>query len=107
IAWAYDSITGKASINTGIGFYPRNAEGRSRWGAIDIDAHDGGHQRARDVAFKAFALLCRHPSLWIILGTSGQSGGWHLFIFAADFYPVSEWERLIREVAQKIRVPVQ
>jgi hypothetical protein len=106
-AWAYDTIKGTAKGKTGIGFYPCNPDRKTRWGALDIDAHDGQRDRARDLAFKAFALLCRHESLWIILGTSGQSGGWHLFIFARDFYPVSEWARLLREVVEKIGAHVQ
>lgn len=106
-AWAWDSITGKATEKTGVGFYPNNADGKTRWGALDIDSHDGQCDRARDLAFKAFALLCRHESLWIILGTSGRSGGWHVFIFAREFYPVVEWVALLREVVEKIGAHVQ
>jgi len=106
-AWAYDTIRGTAKEKTGIGFYPRNPEGMTRWGALDIDAHDGNRDRARDLAFKAFALLNRHESLWIILGTSGQSGGWHLFIFARDLHPIAEWVALLHEVVEKIGARVQ
>src|SRR4051812_41622992 len=48
-AWTYDAIRGRAKVKTGIGFYPRNADGLTRWGALDIDAHDGDRERARDL----------------------------------------------------------
>src|SRR5260370_42711364 len=38
--WSWDTITGKANHNVGIGFYPWNSRRRSRWAAIDFDAHD-------------------------------------------------------------------
>lgn len=107
IDWAYDSIRGSAKQKTGLGFYPSNAEGKSCWGALDFDAHDGDRDRSRDLAYKAFAVLSAHPSLWIILGTSGDSGGWHLFLFSRDFYSTADWTRLLREVADKIGAPIR
>src|SRR5205814_9377692 len=41
ISWAWETITGKSKSKIGIGFYPSNDMGMSRWGAIDFDAHDG------------------------------------------------------------------
>lgn len=107
-AWAWNSIARKAKEKVGIGFYPRDKNGRTCWGALDFDAHSAKDRtRARDLAMKAFELLVRHPALWLILGTSGDSGGWHLFVFAEQFHPCADWERLLREVAHKIGAPIQ
>lgn len=113
IDWAFDSICENGSgSKTGIGFYPSNGDDESCWGALDFDAHDahgsqGERSRARTLAGKAFALLSANRDLWLILGTSGQSGGWHLFIFTAHFYSTDEWSRLLREIADKIDAPIQ
>jgi hypothetical protein len=109
IDWAFDSISGNGSgIKTGVGFYPTNGNDESCWGAIDFDAHDEEERsRAYALAGKAFVLLAGNPDLWVISGTSGQSGGWHIFIFTAHFYSTSEWSRLLREVADKIEAPIQ
>jgi hypothetical protein len=65
-------------------FFPRNAEGESRWAAMDFDGSNqhgnGNDESAREKAFKAFWLLLRHSELFVVLCTSG-SGGWHLFAF--------------------------
>src|SRR5207248_4247384 len=37
IAWAWDTISGRAKRNIAIGFYPWNLRGLSRWGAMDFD----------------------------------------------------------------------
>jgi hypothetical protein len=44
-------------------FFPRNARNESQWAAFDFDAHGGDRMRARNLAFKAFALLCHHDKL--------------------------------------------
>jgi len=107
-SWAWDTITGRAKNPASIGFYPRNAEGRSRWGGMDFDAHgsDDDTERAHKRAFDAFALLVRHPQLFVVLATSG-SGGWHLFVFTLDFHACAEWERLFRQVAAMIGAPIE
>jgi len=99
--WSWDTITGCAKSKVGIGFYPSNPEGKTRWGAMDFDAHDGDALRARGLAIAAFELLHRHPQLYVILSTSG-SDGWHLFAFTRDFYPVGQWTLLFKQVAQFI-----
>ncbi len=107
VRWTWNSLTGSAKIKTGIGFYPRDKNGRTSWGAIDCDAHNQkDRMRARDLAMKAFQLLVRNPDFWLILGTSGESGGWHLFVFSEQLHPCEEWARLLREVADKIGSPV-
>lgn len=106
--WAWDTATGQAERKTGIGFYPRDAKGRSCWAALDFDSHnENERQRARDFAIKAFQLLVRHPELWVISGTSGASGGWHLFAFSEQLHPCADWAKLLREVADKIGAPIQ
>jgi hypothetical protein len=106
--WAWNTITGKAKTPTGIGFYPTNLNGESRWGAFDFDCHNEDEKlEAHDRAFAAFGLLQRHCQHRLLLGTSGPSGGWHLFVFANGFYKVEEWIRFLEEVALRIRAPVK
>jgi hypothetical protein len=93
--WAFNSIRGTATKDVAIGFYPSNAEGKSRWGAFDFDAHDGDMERARRLAFSTFQILARHPQLFLVLAHSG--GGFHLFVLSADFAPVSEWTALLKQ----------
>src|ERR1700737_4468940 len=71
IRWAWDTITGCERPGS-VGFYPTNKHRCSRWGAIDIDAHDGDADRARQLALDAFACLCQQPQLYIVLCTSGS-----------------------------------
>jgi hypothetical protein len=106
ITWAWDSITGRAKHRVAIGFYPWNSCGQSRWAAMDFDAHDGHAARAKGSAVAAFRILRRHPELYLILGTSG-SQGWHLFVFSADFHPVAEWVRLLKNVADAIGAEIK
>lgn len=110
IDWAFDTIRGGAKRKTGIGFYPTNDEDESCWGGLDFDAHNQDERlsRAYKYAGKAFDLLCREaPSLWVIAGTSGQTGGWHIFAFAPFFYPINDWIRLLRGVADRIGAPIE
>jgi hypothetical protein len=99
--WAWATITGKSKAKTSMGFYPSNAEGRSRWAAIDFDAHNGEHERARRWSLNAFSLLLRQPQLYLVLCTSG-GGGFHLFIFARELYRVGDWIVLLKQVCQWI-----
>jgi hypothetical protein len=90
IAWAWDTITGKAKLPASIGFYPTNAHRQSRWAAMDFDIRDDDRMRARDLAHKAFGPLIREPHLYVALCTSAGDpvySGWHLFIFTAEFFP--------------------
>jgi hypothetical protein len=104
--WAFDTIEGSAKNPAGIGFYARNAEGKSRWGALDFDAHDGDQKRARRLAFAAFQLLLTQPQLFLVLCTSGNNG-WHLFVFTRDFFPVEDWMRLFRQAASVIGAEIR
>jgi hypothetical protein len=76
MTWAWDAITGSAKKPASIGFYPRNADGKSCWAAMDFDGSDGhgnGHdEAARDNALKAFRLLLRHSELFVVLCTSAS-----------------------------------
>jgi hypothetical protein len=78
IDWAFDSICENGSgSKTGVGFYPSNGDAESCWSALDFDAHNEiERSRAYALAGKAFVLLAGNPDLWVISGTSGQSGGW-------------------------------
>src|SRR5438105_1712608 len=109
IDWAFDSICGTDSgSKSGVGFYASNADDESCWGALDFDAHNEVERsRAYALAGKAFVLLAGNPDLWVISGTSGESGGWHIFIFTAHFYSTNEWSLLLRDVADKIDAPIQ
>ena len=106
ITWAWDTITGRAKHPVAIGFYPWNAQGQSRWAAIDFDAHDGDAARAKAFALAALQLLRRRPELHLILTTSG-SEGWHLFVFTTEFHPVEHWVRLLKQVADNLAVQIK
>jgi hypothetical protein len=105
-SWAWDTVTGKAKRRASIGFYPRNGDGKSCWAAMDFDAHDDDGECARKLVFAAFALLVRHPQLFVVLATSG-SGGWHLFVFTREFHPVEDWNRLLKQAAAIIGANIQ
>jgi hypothetical protein len=103
-SWAWATITGKANPPTSIGFYPKNAKGQSRWAAIDFDAHNGEHEQARKRSMEAFSLLLQQSQLHLILCASGN--GYHLFIYTREFYPVSRWIVLLKQVCDWIGVPI-
>lgn len=105
--WVWNWLIGKAKTPAGIGFYPTNINGESRCGAMDFDAHGENEKlQARERAFAGFNVLKRHCQHRLLLGTSG-GGGWHLFVFADDFYPIDQWIRFLEEVALRIRAPIQ
>jgi hypothetical protein len=106
ITWAWDTMIGRAKHPVAIGFYPWNTQGRSRWAAIDFDAHDGCADRAKMLSLAALQLLQKQPEFYLILTTSG-SEGWHLFVFTADFHPVEHWVRLLKQVADKIGTEIE
>jgi TOTE conflict system, Archaeo-Eukaryotic Primase domain len=99
-SWAWASITEKANVRTAVGFYPSNPEGKSRWAAIDFDAHNGERDQARKWSLEAFSLLLEHPQLYLVLCASGN--GYHLFIFARDLYPIGNWIVLLKQVCEWI-----
>jgi hypothetical protein len=106
----FDTISRTAKVKTGIGFYPCNGDDESCWCALDFDAHTPDERIGRAYLFagKAFDLLCREaPNLWVIAGTSGESGGWHVFIFSPFFHPTADWARFLREVLDRIGAPLQ
>jgi hypothetical protein len=104
--WTWNTITGKANVQTSIGFYPSNAEGKSRWAAIDFDAHNGEHEQARKWSLEAFSFLLQHPApqLYLILSASGN--GYHLHIITREFYPVGQWIVLLKTVCEWIGAPI-
>lgn len=69
--WAWETITEKAKSKTSIGFYPSNEKQVSHWAAIDFDAHNGEHERARQWSLAAFDLLLRQGGLYLVLCSSG------------------------------------
>jgi hypothetical protein len=104
-SWAWDTITGNAKKQASIGFYPRNADGKSHWAAMDFDGSDGhgdgDDESAREKALNAFRLLLRHSELFVVLCTSGSSG-WHLFVFTRDLHPIEDWIRLLKQAAAMV-----
>ena len=110
IAWAWDTITGKAQSPASIGLYPPNADRKSRWAAIDFDAHDGNAARARDFALKAFAILYQQPQLFVCLATRAGDAehlGFHLFLFSREFLPCEDWTRLLKQVCAQIGAEIR
>jgi hypothetical protein len=104
--WSWDTITGRAKHKVAIGFYPWNSHGQSRWAAIDFDAHDGGAKRARTFALTAFQILYTYPQFHLVLATSGTEG-WHLFVFSAEFHPVENWIRLLKQVVDQVGAEIR
>jgi hypothetical protein len=103
--WAWDTITEKAKAQTSIGFYPTNDKKESRWGAIDFDAHNGEHDRARKWSVEAFRFLQQQPQQpYLILSASGN--GYHLHIITREFYPVGKWIVLLKTVCDWIGAPI-
>jgi hypothetical protein len=103
-SWAWATITGKAKSKTAIGFYPSNQEKKSRWAAIDFDAHNGEHEQARKRSLEAFSLLLQNPQLHLILCASGN--GYHLFIFTRELFPIGQWIVLLKQACEWIGVPI-
>jgi hypothetical protein len=89
---------------TGIGFYPSNPEGQSRWAALDFDAHNGEHEQARKWSLEAFSLLLQNPQVHLILCTSGN--GFHLFIITRELQPLSAWIVLLKQLCELIGAPI-
>ena len=103
--WAWNTIIGKGNAQTSIGFYPTNDKKKSRWGAIDFDAHNGEYDRARKWSVEAFRFLQRQPQQpYLILSASGQ--GYHLHIITQELYPVGEWIVLLKTVCDWIGAPI-
>ena len=107
VSWAWDTITGRAKSPLAFVPYSQNERGESRWGAIDFDAHDGNRERARDFAQKAFRVLRGEPGVFVILETTGDSGGWHVWAIAREFHPLDVWTRLLRDVCATIGAEVR
>lgn len=106
VPWAWDSIKGQPKRKVAFVPYSQNAERKSRWGAFDFDAHDGGGERAKNFAIDAFRELLNVEDLFIILESSG-SAGWHVFGITKEFRGVGDWVRLFKEVASRIGAPVE
>jgi hypothetical protein len=102
--WAWATIIEKAKARTGIGFYPSNPEKKSRWAAIDFDAHNGEHEQARKHSLEAFSLLQEHPQLYLILCASGN--GYHLFVFSRELHPIGKWIVFLKQVCERVEVPI-
>ena len=65
-----------------------NRDRRSRWGGIDIDAHEPTDaDRAQKLAFDAFRFLLNED--FLILESSGR--GWHLWVISEEFLPLYAW----------------
>jgi hypothetical protein len=110
IAWAWDTVTGKAKSAGSVGFYPTNEKRESRWAATDFDAHDGDTLRARDLALKAFRFLYLQPQLFVCLTTSAgdeEHAGFHLFVFSCDFHSCEHWTLLLKQVCAQIGAEIR
>jgi hypothetical protein len=104
ISWAWDSIRGRANDRMAFVPYSMNNRKQSRWGALDFDAHDGEHERARSFAFAAFRELLA-TDLFVILEWSGA--GWHVWAVSPDFLPVGRWVKLLKAIAHSIGAPIR
>jgi hypothetical protein len=104
--WTYDTITGKAKRKTSMGLYPKNGDNTTTWAALDFDAH---HHTQRDIAegraVRAFTLLLEYRDRYLILSASGR--GYHVFIFAHEARPITEWVILLKDAAESVGAPIQ
>ena len=93
--WAWDTITDKAKIKTSLGFYAKNQDNQSTWGALDFDAHSSGAdlESQKQRAIRAFTLLLEYRDRYLILSASGR--GYHVFMLANEPRPVAEWNRVL------------
>lgn len=107
MSWAIASLSSDKLETKRIAFapYASNADGMSRWGALDFDAHDGDESRAREFAFAATECL-RSMNFTVILESSG-SGGWHVWALAPEFRCVNQWIRLLKLVARDIGAEIK
>jgi len=104
--WTYDTATGKAKQHTSMGLYPKNKDNESTWAALDFDAHDSTQQSiAKERAVRAFTLLREYCERYLILCDSGR--GYHVFIFAHELRPLTEWVALLQDVVVKVGAPIQ
>jgi hypothetical protein len=105
ISWAWASIAGSPKSRLSYSPYATNDRQQSRWGGLDFDAHDGGADRARELALAAFRVLLNAPDLCVILETSG-SGGWHVWAVSPEFHATGDWVRLLKRVVTAIGTTV-
>jgi TOTE conflict system primase-like protein len=104
-SWAYDSLNGRAQRKTSIGCYPKNSNNESTWGAFDIDDHSGANVLAKELAEHAFSLCLHYRDRTVIMSDSGR--GYHIFVLAEEPRPVSEWTRLLTDVAIGAGIPIE
>jgi hypothetical protein len=104
-SWTWDTIIGQSKRKTSMGFYAKNQNNQSTWGALDFDAHSGNHELAKDRATSAFSLLREYRDRYLILSASGR--GYHVFIFALEPRPVAEWAKLLKETAESAGAPLE
>jgi len=103
-SWTWDTITGRADQKTSMGLYPKNQANQSTWAALDFDAHSGDDNVARDRALKAFSRLREYQDCYVLLSSSGR--GYHVFIFALEARPITEWVNLLKHTCEVIDAPI-
>jgi hypothetical protein len=103
--WAWDTITGKSKRKTSMGLYPKNKDNQSTWGALDFDAHSGNDEVAKNRSIRAFSLLLEYRDRYLLLSASGR--GYHVFVFAPEPRPISEWVNLLRDTCESVGAPIQ
>jgi hypothetical protein len=94
---------GKQKLEPRSDFTRQTATTSLAGGAIDFDAHNGEHEQARRRALEAFSILLQQPQFHLILCASGN--GYHLFIYARDFFPVGQWIVLLKQVCEWVGAP--
>ena len=77
----------------GVGAIPINSDNQCKFGAIDIDTYpiDHGYLVRKLKGFDIPMAVCR-----------SKSGGAHLYMFFAEFYPASEIREYLHEIAATI-----
>jgi hypothetical protein len=104
-SWTWDTIIRKSERKTSMGLYPKNQNNESTWGALDVDAHSGNEEVAKNRSIRAFSLLLEYRDRYLLLSASGR--GYHLFIFAREPRPVAEWTDLLKDTCECVGAPIQ
>jgi len=101
ISWSISTAFGTAKSPFTVAFYANNDAGKSRWGGLDFDCHDGASaDRAYLWSRDAFRLLVNEPGMSVIWEYSGR--GYHCWAVCIHFRPVQQWIAFLKQIAFRI-----
>jgi len=84
--------------NRACGFYSIRSDNLTRWGAIDLDNHDGQHEWL-DTALTAFnGIASMVPEAWLV---ESSPGAYHIIGFDNELKPAAAIREMLRPFAPK------